>query len=95
MLNYLNNPVRCSKAMKIISSSRQFGNLIKRVRKSINMTQKELAAACGTGIRFIQDLEKGKASCELDKALMVASMLGIRVDARLPLLQEDKSHGRK
>ena len=73
--------------MKIISSSRQFGNLIKRVRKTHQLTQKELAAACGTGIRFIQDLEKGKASCELDKALMVASMLGIRVDARLPLLK--------
>ncbi len=72
--------------MKIISSARQFGYLIKRVRKSAQLTQKELAAASGTGVRFIQDLEKGKTSCELDKALLVASMLGIRLDARLPVL---------
>lgn len=71
--------------MKIISSSRQFGNLIKRTRKLHHLTQKELAAASGTGVRFIQELEKGKMTCELDKALRVAGMLGIRLEARLPM----------
>jgi len=72
--------------MKVISNARQFGHMIKRLRKASHLTQKELAAASGTGVRFIQDLEKGKESCELDKALLVASMLGIRLDARLPIL---------
>jgi hypothetical protein len=48
------------------------------------VTQKELAAACGTGIRFIRELEKGKASCELGKALLVAAMLGIKLEALPP-----------
>ncbi|MBS0286190.1 MAG: helix-turn-helix transcriptional regulator [Proteobacteria bacterium] len=72
--------------MKTISSTNQMGQLVKRVRKAAKLTQKELAAASGTGIRFIQELEKGKSSCELGKVLLVASMLGIRFEARLPLL---------
>lgn len=72
--------------MKVISTTTQLGQLVKRVRKAAKLTQKELAAASGTGIRFIQELEKGKNSCELGKALLVASMLGIRIEARLPLL---------
>ncbi len=74
--------------MKSISTSAQFGNLIKKIRKTAHLTQRELAAACGTGVRFIQELERGKSSCELDKALHVASMLGMRLEARLPILDE-------
>jgi y4mF family transcriptional regulator len=74
--------------MKIISSSRQLGNLVKRIRKASHMTQKDLAAASGTGIRFIQELEKGKGSCELEKALIVISMLGVRLEARLPIMED-------
>lgn len=70
--------------MKIITTSRQFGNQIKRMRKAYKMTQKALAAASGTGVRFIQDLEKGKQTCELNKALNVAAMLGIRLEAHTP-----------
>jgi y4mF family transcriptional regulator len=81
--------------MKIVTSSREFGNLVKRVRRANHLTQKELAAACGTGVRYIQELEKGKASCELEKALVVASMLGIRMEARLPLFITGPAHVRK
>ncbi len=77
--------------MKTITSSAQFGNIIKKIRKGARLTQKELAASCGTGVRFIQELERGKSSCELDKALHVASMLGMRLEARLPIL--DETHG--
>ncbi|MGD9592231.1 MAG: helix-turn-helix domain-containing protein [Candidatus Berkiella sp.] len=75
--------------MKSVKNSAQFGNLIKKIRKQAQLTQKELAASCGTGVRFIQELEKGKGSCELDKALHVASMLGVRFSARLPILKEE------
>jgi y4mF family transcriptional regulator len=70
--------------MKTIVSSRQLGILIKKIRKNNKITQKNLAAVCGTGVRFIQDLEKGKPSCELQKSLMVANMLGIKLIAHLP-----------
>lgn len=65
-----------------ITSSEEFGTMIKRVRKELGLTQPDLAAASGTGIRFIVDLEKGKPTCELGKALQIARVLGIKlVDA--------------
>jgi y4mF family transcriptional regulator len=67
-----------------LQSPQDFGKLIRETRKANKVTQKELAAACGTGIRFIRELEKGKASCELGKALLAATMLGIKLKAILP-----------
>lgn len=66
-----------------LRSAQDFGKLIWETRKASKVTQKELAAACGTGIRF------GKASCELGKALLVALMLGIRLEASPPKLIND------
>jgi len=70
--------------MMPIRDAKDFGKLIKTVRKASNLTQKDLAAASGTGVRFIGDLESGKPSCELEKALLVALMLGIKLDAAGP-----------
>ena len=59
----------------------EVGSLIRETRKSQGMTQPQLAMACGTGVRFIVDLEAGKETCQLGKALMVARMLGINLNA--------------
>lgn len=63
--------------MKRIITAKQLGLLIKSTRKANGLTQKELAGACGTGVRFIQELERGKVTCSLGKALNVVRMLGI------------------
>ncbi len=68
-----------------INNAQDFGKLIRDTRKASKVTQKELAAACGTGVRFIRELEKGKASCELEKALLAATMLGLKLDLKLDL----------
>jgi len=68
----------------LIKNAKDFGNLIRDARKGGNITQKELAAACGVGIRFIRELEKGKPTCELEKALLAASMLGLKIETNLP-----------
>lgn len=81
--------------MKNIINSKQLGSLIKTCRKSIFLTQKELAGACGTGIRFIQELEKGKETCSLGKALWVLKMLGVKLEAKTPLDLEQHEHNRK
>jgi y4mF family transcriptional regulator len=65
--------------MRIINSA-DFGKLIYSARKKAGLTQAALAAACGIGERFIRELEKGKPSCQLDKALLVAQMLGIKFE---------------
>ncbi len=60
------------------------GKLIRATRKKAKLTQAELAAASGIGERFIRELEKGKPSCQLEKALWVIQMLGIKLHAQLP-----------
>lgn len=66
---------------KRIMTVKELGLLIKATRKVNGLTQKELAAACGTGVRFIQELENGKLTCSLGKALGVINMLGIKLKA--------------
>lgn len=68
--------------MTPILSCKDLATLIQQARKSQNFTQKQLAAICGVGERFIVDLEKGKATCAIDKALKVAAMLGIKLIAK-------------
>jgi HTH-type transcriptional regulator/antitoxin HipB len=77
-----------------IESASDLGALIKKVRNAQKLTQSELAGACGVGLRFIVDLEKGKATCEVEKALMVANMLGIKLTAQEPPSLNEANHGR-
>ncbi len=41
------------------------GDTIRKTRKAMNVTQKELALTSGTGLRFIIELEQGKPTCQL------------------------------
>lgn len=69
--------------MKIITA-KDFGLLIRYTRRKSKLTQAQLAAASGVGERFVRELEKGKTTCQLEKALFVAQMLGIKFDIKLP-----------
>lgn len=55
------------------------GQLIKTTRKSQKLTQEQLAATAGVGVRFIRELEQGKESCHIGKVLLVLTMLGLDV----------------
>lgn len=79
----INKTYRTGRFMKI-SNTADFGNLMRNTRKNAKLTQAELAAASGTGERFIRDLERGKSTCQLEKALFVAQMLGIKFEAIVP-----------
>lgn len=63
----------------MIKTATDFGLLIRSRRHERALTQDELAARCGVARRFIIDLEAGKATCQLGKALLVAVELGIRL----------------
>ena len=65
--------------MKLIDS-KTFGEAVRLYRKRQGATQIQLAAAANTGVRFIGDLENGKPSVQLDKALRVAYILGINIE---------------
>ena len=65
-------------------TTREIGLIIQKNRKSQGLTQPQLAMACGTGIRFIVDIEAGKETCQIGKALMVLQMLGIGITFNEP-----------
>ena len=45
----------------MIQSSENIGRYVLKVRKELNVTQKDLALTAGTGLRFIIDLENEKS----------------------------------
>lgn len=57
----------------------KLGHIVKQARKEQGLTQVQLAAITGVGARFIRELEQGKVSCHIGKALTVISMLGIDI----------------
>ena len=62
----------------------QFGAAIRARRRQLKVTQKDLAMTCGTGLRFIIDLEKGKPTCQIGKTLQVLQALGLKVQIASP-----------
>jgi y4mF family transcriptional regulator len=64
-----------------ITTPEQLGSTIRTRRKELQLTQKELAMTCGTGLRFIVDLEKGKPTCQIGKTLEVLQSLGLILQA--------------
>ena len=49
-------------------------SFIKYQRKKLKLTQQELAAKAGIGIRFIRELEQGKETMQLDKVNQVLAL---------------------
>ena len=62
----------------------QLGAIIRARRKQLRVTQKDLALTCGTGLRFIIDLEKGKPTCQIGKMLQVIQALGLKLQITDP-----------
>lgn len=65
--------------MKVTDSS-SFGALVKNKRKKLGYTQKYISEFTGISVSFLSDLENGKKTIELDKALRVANLLGLDVE---------------
>lgn len=63
----------------MIRTARDFGAAVRKKRKALDWTQIELATRSGTGERFIVELESGKPSCQLEKALIVARTVGLEI----------------
>ena len=65
--------------MKIIDA-KSLGQAIREQRRRLKGTQKDLAMTSGTGLRFIIDLEKGKPTCQLGKAMEIVRALGLNME---------------
>lgn len=65
-------------------SPAEIGAVIRSTRKNLGVTQRDLALTSGTGLRFIIELERGKETCEIGKALRVLHTLGIKITLTPP-----------
>ena len=74
-----------------IRNTKELGGALRARRKQLKVTQKELAMTCGTGLRFIVDLEKGKSTCHIEKILQVVQALGFTVQLDLPGAERNES----
>jgi HTH-type transcriptional regulator/antitoxin HipB len=61
--------------------TKTIGKLIRKSRKEQGLSQAEAAGYLNVGIRFLSDLENGKPTVQLEKALHVLNSLGFKVIA--------------
>ena len=61
-------------------------DFVKAKRKSVKLTQPELAEKAGVGLRFIRELEQGKETLRLDKVNQVLQLFGYQVGA-VPIIK--------
>jgi y4mF family transcriptional regulator len=59
--------------------SNSISDFIREKRKQLKLTQPDLAARSGVGLRFVRELEQGKESVRLDKVNQVLALFGTEV----------------
>lgn len=65
-----------------LTSAESFGLIVKERRKQLGYTQAYVAEVTGISTSFISDLENGKKTAELGKALFIANLLGLDVEMK-------------
>ncbi|MBR3469673.1 MAG: helix-turn-helix transcriptional regulator [Lachnospiraceae bacterium] len=55
----------------------KIADFIKTERKKAGLTQEEFALRSGLGLRFVQELERGKETVRLDKVNQALRMFGM------------------
>ena len=60
-----------------ITDAASFGAALRNRRKALHYTQAELAEYTGLSVSFLSDLERGKPTAELGKAIFLVNLLGM------------------
>jgi len=76
------NATTRSSSEQTVRSTATLGEIARRRRKDMQLTQNELAGLGGTGNRFIVDLESGKPTMQIQKVLDALHLLGLEVVVR-------------
>lgn len=77
-----------------ITSIRDLGDTVRRVRKESGLTQRDAAALCNVSLPFLNGLEQGKATAQIGKVLGVCQRFGIEVRLALPMAPGDPGDDR-
>lgn len=68
-------------AMNETTNDNNLSAYVKEMRKRFGLTQVDLAAKSGVGLRFVRELEQGKQTLRMDKVNQVLLLFGHRVGA--------------
>ena len=63
----------------MVNDSVSFGTALRKRRKALGYTQSYISQFSGLSVSFISDLENGKPTVELEKAIRYANILGMDV----------------
>ena len=66
----------------IVADAVSFGKALRARRKKLGYTQSYVAEVSCMSVSFISDLERGKATAELGKALFLAGLLGLELELK-------------
>ena len=61
-------------------TNRIIGNKIYQLRRSINMTQQELAEKVGISVTFLSEIENGRKSMSVDTLIKLSKCLQVSLD---------------
>ena len=64
----------------MVNNAADFGKALKERRKELGYTQRYISEFTGFSISLISDLENGKSTAELGKAIYLANMLGLDIE---------------
>ncbi len=67
----------------------ELSKLIKHKRKERGITQEELSAKSGLGLRLIREIEQGKTSMRVDKVNQLLNLFGMELMAT-PKMRKDE-----
>ncbi len=62
-----------------IKTASELGQIMRAFRKSQHLTLEKVSGLSGLGMRFLSELERGKETAEIGKALEVLNKLGLEV----------------
>ena len=62
-----------------VTSVEELGHCIRLKRKSLGMTLQTVSGLTGIGYRYLSELERGKETAEIGKALLVMRSLGLQI----------------
>jgi len=67
-------------AMRVESAS-DFGRAVRTARKEAGLSQMQLAERCGCSQRFVSEIERGKETAELGRAVKLLEALNVPLSA--------------
>ena len=68
------------------------GKIVLFHRKKSGLTQKQLAEMAGVGKTVVFDIEKGKATVQMNSLFRVLSVLNIMIELTSPLMKQMEQH---